>query len=59
MNERLKADIKKQYPEMVVDFEFNGEVQFYANQKIAAEMNDEYLKSAFYRGGKLVILDDF
>ncbi len=59
MNEQLKADIKKQYPEMVVDFEFNGEVQFYANQKIASEMNDEYLKAAFYCGGKLVILDDF
>lgn len=53
MNERLKAEIKKQYPEMVVVFEFPGEVQFYTSPKMAEKGDEVFLKCGYLKGGKL------
>ena len=59
MNERLKAEIKKQYPNMVVEYEYEGEVQFYTSPEMAERYDDTYLKSAFMRNGKLNVLHEW
>lgn len=59
MNERLKAEIKKQYPEMVVEYEYNGEVQFYTSPSMAEKGDDTYLKCGIFRGGRLEILHEW
>lgn len=59
MNEKLKAEIKKQYPEMVVEYEYNGEVQFYTSPAMAKKGDDTYLKCGIFRGGRLEVLHEW
>lgn len=59
MNERLKAEIKKQYPEMVVEYEYNGEVQFYTSPAMAEKGDDTYLKCGYFKNGKLEMPEEW
>lgn len=59
MNERLKAEIKKQYPDMVVEYEFEGEVQFYTSPVMAEKGDDTYLKCGIMRAGRLEVLHEW
>lgn len=59
MNERLKAEIKKQYPDMVVDYEYEGEVQFYTSPVMAEKGDDTYLKCGIMRAGRLEVLHEW
>ena len=53
MNEALKREIKKIYPDMVVEYEFAGEVQFYTSPAMALKGDDTFLKTAYFKNGKL------
>lgn len=59
MNESLKAAIKKVYPDMVVEYEFAGEVQFYTSPAMAEKGDDRYLKSGFFKNGKLEMPEEW
>lgn len=59
MNERLKSEIKKQYPDMVVEYEFEGEVQFYTSPVMAEKGDDTYLKCGIMRAGRLEVLHEW
>ena len=59
MNKRLKEEIKKVYPDMVVEYEFDGEVQFWTNPKKAEDGDDTYLKCGIWKNGKLEILHEW
>lgn len=59
MNESLKAAIKKVYPDMVVEYEYAGEVQFYTSPEMAKRGDDTYLKSGFFKNGKLEMPEEW
>lgn len=59
MNESLKKAIKKEYPNMVVEYEYEGEVQFYTSPDMAKHGDDRYLKCGLMRGGKLEVLHEW
>lgn len=59
MNEVLKKEIKKVYPEMVVDWEFEGEVQFYTSPAMAEKGDDTYLRCGYFKYGKLQMPEDW
>ena len=59
MNDMLKAKIKEDYPNMVVNFEYDGEVQFYRNEKQAAEMDEEKMLCAIWHRGKVMYLNEW
>lgn len=59
MNESLKKAIKKEYPEMVVEYEFEGEVQFYTSPAMAEKGDDTYLKCGYFKNGKLEMPEEW
>ena len=59
MNERIKTEVKRQYPKAVIDNEYEGEVQFFPSPEAAENGDDVNLKSAIMLGGRVEILHEW